>query len=115
LAPLVGAVLQKIPEGAQPSAAAAVVGQWAMPMGWLVCRCADLRKGQVEMMRAAVDHLAGRGMMAHSAPLLKAMWDEQVRLRRLWLRPRAHVPRTFPSPCPAPHPRMHLPNFTFQS
>eukprot|EP00962_Isochrysis_galbana_P059877 scaffold33710_cov79-Isochrysis_galbana.AAC.1 len=99
LPPLVGAVIQRMPAGGAPTetatsetavsetgvaaaaaceAAAAAVARWAVPMGWLVCRCADVRQAQLELLRAVVDGLAGQGLLAHASPLLKALWQHDL-------------------------------------
>jgi len=55
-----------------------VVGAWQQPVGWLVCRCADRREAQLELLRATCDSLGEAALLAQAAPLLKALWEADV-------------------------------------
>jgi len=89
LAPLLSVVVARLaaagvdlaadPSGAASTAAAAeVVGAWQQPVGWLVCRCADRREAQLELLRATCDSLGEAALLAQAAPLLKALWEADL-------------------------------------
>mmetsp|Transcript_20628 Transcript_20628/g.62966 ORF Transcript_20628/g.62966 Transcript_20628/m.62966 type:complete len:912 (-) Transcript_20628:585-3320(-) len=78
--PLVDGILSRLPAGADPasSAAADLVNAWRLSLGWLICRCADLRAAQLELLRGVMGGLGNRGLLVHTAPVLKAMWEADL-------------------------------------
>lgn len=63
-------------DGGSPDLLALVAG-WAMPLGWLVCKCADLAGGQRALLAAfeplCVEPTASVPPVI--APMLKALWE----------------------------------------
>jgi hypothetical protein len=82
--PLLQAICEggKLPSGdacAIDAADGALLGGWAMPLGWLVVRCDDLRTGQAELLRALeVVAAAHAPLLLALAPSLKALWEANV-------------------------------------
>ena len=93
IAPLFAAILERASAPADKSRAegdpagsdgavpvAALIRGWREPIGWIVCRCADRRAAQLELLRAVETACATQqaGLPQHAAPLLKAMWEAEL-------------------------------------
>mmetsp|Transcript_2703 Transcript_2703/g.5720 ORF Transcript_2703/g.5720 Transcript_2703/m.5720 type:complete len:150 (-) Transcript_2703:545-994(-) len=56
-----------------------LLSAWALPLGWLICRCDDLASGQRALLAALEAAAAAHSAVLHAlAPTLKAWWEAEV-------------------------------------